>query len=409
MTDDLSQLIIQLATRLLDELDDLVDTMNAAEIEVAPGLAADRAIAEEMAASNRANVSQLLYAVLADPLGVPTVGPPQEAYDAVRTVVRRGLDLDVIFQSYRRGQTVVWQRFMELAPRMAPSGPDLFTMIDHFAVVMFAYVDAVLIELVAEARRIREEMAGGGLARRTETVRLILDGAPIDERVAAGRLGYELTRRHTALVLWLDGPTGDDGELESVATALARAARARQPLTITAGVRTLWAWIGSEGAPPRIALERVMATAPAGVRVAVGPTLAGPAGFRASHTAALAAAQIVGDNPGGDRLVSFADIQPILPVTRDESAAARFVAETLGGLAAADERSERLRRTLRLFLAEADNASLAAARLHTHRNTVLQRIGRATELLGYPPGDRRLAVMTALEIAHFVGPKVLTS
>ena len=150
-----------------------------------------------------------------------------------------------------------------------------------------------------------------------------------------------------------------------------------------------------------------MVNAPSGLRVAVGPTLTGPAGFRASHTAALAAAQIVGDNPGGDRLVTFADIQPILPATRDESAAARFVAETLGGLAAADERSERLRRTLRLFLAEADNASLAAARLHTHRNTVLQRLGKATELLGYPPGDRRLAVMTALEIVHFVGPKVL--
>jgi DNA-binding PucR family transcriptional regulator len=106
-------------------------------------------------------------------------------------------------------------------------------------------------------------MAGGALTRRTETVRLILDGAPIDERVAAGRLGYELTRRHTALVLWLDSPTGDNGELEWSAAA----------------------W---------------------------------------------------------------------------------------------------------------------------HRNTVLQRIARATELLGHPPGDRRLAVMTALEIAHFVGPKVLT-
>jgi DNA-binding PucR family transcriptional regulator len=408
MADDSFQLLAQLATRLLDELDDLVDTMNAAEIEVAPGLAGDRAIAEEMAASNRANVSQVLRAVLADPTSAPTLAPPREAYDVVRTVVRRGLDLDVIFQSYRRGQTVVWQRFMQLAPLMAPSGPQLVSVIDRFAVVMFDYVDAVLIELVAEARRIREEMAGGALARRTETVRLILDGAPIDERVAAGRLGYELTRRHTALVLWLDGPKGDDGELESVATALARSLRARQPLTITAGVRTLWAWIGSEGIPPRIALEQVMGSAPAGLRVAVGPTLTGPAGFRASHTAALAAAQIVGDNPGGDRLVTFADIQPILSSTRDESTAARFVAETLGGLAAADERSERLRRTLRLFLAEADNASLAAARLHTHRNTVLQRIARATELLGYPPGDRRLAVMTALEIAHFVGPKVLT-
>lgn len=407
MPDDASQLLARLAGQMLAELDDLVATMNAAEIEVAPGLAADRAIAEEMAASNRANVSQLLHAVRADPAGATPARPPQEAYEVVRTVVRRGLELDVIFQSYRRGQNVVWQRFIQLAPRMAPSGAQLVEMIDRFATIVFGYVDAALLELVAEARRLREEMAGGALARRTETVRLILDGAPIDERVATGRLGYELTRRHTALVLWLDGSASDDGELEDAATALARSVRAGQPLTMAAGVRTLWAWIAADGVPPRDTLTEAMRGAPAGMRAAVGPTLAGQAGFRASHTAALAAAQIVGDNPGGDRLVTFADIQPILPVARDEAAAARFVAGTLGGLAVAGERAERLRHTLRVFLAEADNASTAAALLHTHRNTVLQRIGKATELLGYPPGERRLAVMTALEIAHFVGNKVL--
>lgn len=413
MADDSSQpvasLLAELASRMVAELDDLVTTMNAAEIEVAPGLAADRAIAEEVAASNRANVAQVLRSVLDDPENLELPGPPREAYDVVRTVVRRGLDLDVIFQSYRRGQTVVWQRFMQLAPLVAPYGPQLVEMIDRFAEVLFAYVDSVLVQLVAEAQRLREEMAGGALARRMETVRLILDGAPIDERVAAGRLGYELARRHTALVLWLDGTSGDDGELETVATALARSVHSRQPLTIAAGVRTLWAWIGSEGIPPRGALADVLGRAPAGIRAAAGPALFGQAGFRASHAAAMAAAQIVGDNPGGDRLVVSTDLEPILPLAGDDRAAARFVAETLGGLAVDDERGARLRHTLRTYLAEADSASATATRLHTHRNTVVQRVANATELLGYSLGERRLAVMTALEIAHFVGSRVLTA
>ena len=407
-TEDVAPLLAQLASRMLAELDDLVDTMNAAEIEVAPGLAADRAIAEEMAASNRANVAQVLHSVLADPENLKLPAPPREAYDVVRTVVRRGLDLEVIFQSYRRGQTVVWQRFMQLAPEVAPYGPQLVEMIDRFAAVLFAYVDAALLELVGEAQRLREELAGGALARRMETVRLILDGAPVDERVAAGRLRYELARHHTALVLWLDGPAGDNGELETVATELARSVHSGQPLTIAAGVRTLWAWIGSERAPSPSVLAKVMRSAPAGMRAAAGPTLAGQAGFRASHAAAMAAAQIVGDNAGGDRLVTSADLKPIRAIAGDEREAARFVAETLGRLAVDDERGARLRRTLRIFLAEADSASAAAARLHTHRNTVLQRVAAATELLGYPPGERRLAVMTALEIAHFVGPRALT-
>ncbi|PQM45072.1 hypothetical protein C1Y40_04778 [Mycobacterium talmoniae] len=88
--------------------------------------------------------------------------------------------------------------------------------------------------------------------------------------------------------------------------------------------------------------------------------------------------------------------------------AAEFVAATLGPLAANNPSAARLRESLRVFLDEAENAPRAAVRLHTHRNTVLQRVGRATELLGHPPGERRLAVELALELAHQIGPRVLT-
>ena len=407
MTDALPRLIAEIANRMLAELDDLVDAMNAAVVDIAPGFDTDRAIVEEMSASNRANVLQVLNTVLTTPLGAPPREPPPEAFDVIRTVVRRGLDLDIVFQAYRRGQNVVWQRIMELAPVVAPSVPQLVELIERLAEVLFAYVDAVLLELVAEAQRLREQMLGGALALRTETVRLVLDGAPIDDRVATGRLGYELARRHTALVMWLDGPSSDDGELEAIATSLARAIGARPPLTITAGVRTMWAWLGTQGIPSVDALADAMRLAPKTMRVAVGPTLAGLAGFRASHAGALLVAQIVGDNVGGDRLVAFANVEPIAPAAADEPAAARFVADKLGALATDDERGERLRTTLRIYLAEADNASLTAERLHTHRNTILQRIGKATELLGDTPGNHRLAVMLALDLAHYVGPRVL--
>lgn len=101
--------------------------------------------------------------------------------------------------------------------------------------------------------------------------------------------------------------------------------------------------------------------------------------------------------------------QPVTAlVAQDQERAAEFVAETLGQLAVDTPTAERLRETLRVFLDEAENAPRAAARLHTHRNTVLQRIARATELLGHDPGDRRLAVELALELAHQLGPRVLS-
>ncbi|MXP22048.1 PucR family transcriptional regulator [Gordonia sp. HNM0687] len=402
------RLIADIADRMLADLDELVEAMNDAESEIVPSLAADRAIAEEMSASNRANITAVLHGLRFDTRSTGPATPPREALDVLRTVVRRGLDLDVMFQAYRRGQTVVWQHFMRLAPTMTPPGPELVDVIDRFAEVMFTYVDRVLLELVAEAQRIREEMQGGALARRTETVRLILDGAPIDERVAAGRLGYELAQRHTAAVLWLQDSAGDDGTLESVATSLARAVRARPPLTISAGVRAVWAWLPGEAFTSVAELRHTVTRAPAGVRVAMGPTREGLAGFRSSHADALVVEQLVAENPGGERLVAFDDIAPIAALARDERDAAQFVAATLGALASDDERGARLRATLRVYLAAADNASVAAEHMHTHRNTILQRVGKATELLGHPPGQRRLGLMTALDVVHYLGPRVLT-
>ena len=93
----------------------------------------------------------------------------------------------------------------------------------------------------------------------------------------------------------------------------------------------------------------------------------------------------------------------------DEQRAAEFVAATLGRLAEDSANAARLRETLRVYLDVADNAPAAAARLHLHRNTVLQRVAKATELLGYEIGDRRLALTLALELAHRLGPRMLVS
>lgn len=394
------------ARRMLDEIDDLVETMNAVEVELAPGLIADRAIAMEFSASNRANVEHVLAAVVADESSAMS-NPPPEAFDVIRTVVRRDIEIEAIFHAYRRGQNVVWGRFMTIAAELEISGAELLDLLEHFADLLFGYVDEVLTSLLAEASRVREEMRGGALARRAGTVRLILDGAPLDEPVASARLGYDLSRSHTALVLWLDGSASDDGLLEATLNRIVTALRVRPPLTVAAGVRTLWAWLPGVDAPDADVVRGALSGVSRTVRAAVGPTQRGLAGFRGSHVAAQEVAALVGDHLGSDRVVFAADVESVLLAGRDVDAAARFVLDTLGDLAAADDRGDRLRETLRIYLAEAENAPRTAERLHTHRNTVLQRVARATDLLGYPPGRRRVAVTLALELAHFLGPAVL--
>lgn len=402
----------EVAELMLSDLDRVGADLDAEEFAVIPALAADAAIAAEVSASNRANVRQLL-STLARRSATPTVEAPPEALDIVRTVVRRGIDLDVIYQAYRRGQHIVWQHWMAHAETVVLPGPELVQLLAVSSRLLFEFVDHVMGRVIAAAQHEREEVLGGALARRTETVRLILDGAPIGTRRASERLGYELTRRHTALVVWAEtadreGP-GDHrhGALESAATVLARAAGAPGPLTFPAGTSTLWAWLGTHAEPDPAALRAAMARVPAEIRVAVGPTRAGVTGFRDSHGAALDIQRLLAGQRSGERLALHEDLEVTALAVRDPARAAEFVADTLGPLAADNPNAARLRETVRVFLDEAENAPRAAARLHTHRNTVLQRVARATELLGRHPGERRLATELALELAHRLGPRVL--
>lgn len=108
--------------------------------------------------------------------------------------------------------------------------------------------------------------------------------------------------------------------------------------------------------------------------------------------------------PESERLASHRELEATVLAAQNPQRAAEFVASTLGPLAEDDATAARLRETLRVYLEEAENAPRAAARLYTHRNTVLKRIGRATELLGYQPGERRLPLELALELRRRLGP-----
>jgi DNA-binding PucR family transcriptional regulator len=404
-----TDLIADVADVLLADLDAIGAEMDAAELALAPTLGADAAIAGEVSASNRANAHRILTALARRDGRYPPIEVPTEALDVVRTIVRRGVDLDVIFQAYRRGQNIAWEHWMSASARIVPSGPVLVEVLQRSSRFLFDYVDQVIARVIAEAQREREEVLGGALARRIETVRLILDGAPIDRRRAGERLGYELDRRHTALVLWTES-RGEvvQGVLEAGAGVLAQAAGAHRPLIFPAGNSVLWAWLGTRADPAPGALRAAIARANPDVRVAVGPTQPGITGFRTSHNAALDVQRLLAGQPNGERLAFHHDLEVTALAARDPALAAEFVRSTLGPLAADTPTAARLRETLRVFLDEAENAPRAAGRLHTHRNTVLQRVARATQILGRGPGERRLALELALELAHRIGPRVLT-
>ena len=395
-------LMAEIADRLEADLDSVVAEVDAATSGAVPASAADAALVAEVNASNRAIVRRYLAVArrAADP---PPPDVPPEALDIARTVVRRGIESDTIHQSYRLGQQTFWRRWMAVAEQVAPSAPELSDVLNVSLELLFTYVDAILARVITEIQRERERVLGGALARRAETIRLILDGAPLGTAAASRRLGYDLARHHTALVLWTDAAEPPPGSLEPAALAVARAAGARRPLTLSAATRTLWAWIGSDGPLSMSEVTTRLPDADPGLRIAIGPTVPGMAGFRRSHDAALTVQRLLAANPAAGHVATYDELEITALVAQDQQRAIDFVTATLGPLAADTPSAARLRETLRVFLEEAENAPRTAARLHTHRNTILQRVTRATELLGYAPGEKRLAIELALELRRRLG------
>lgn len=399
------KLRLAVAGRLAEDLDGLVDRMMLDELGSIPALGTDAAFIAEVRASNRANAESIIALMSTSEVTISDAVVPPAALDVVRTTVRRGLDLEIIYRAYRRGQSVVWGDVLSHIGELVEPDEDIVGIVAQSSALMFGYLDLVITQVIAAAQREREEILGGALARRIETVRLLLDDAPIEPRAASARLEYELGRWHTGVVVWADAGSESHGVLESVALGLARSVDARPPLTVSAGVTALWAWIGTEKIPRREDLQATVL--PDGVRAAIGPTRHDVGGFRATHLAALEVHDLLAGRSGGPAVALHEDHEVTLLLGRDVRAASEFVQRVLGELADDTPTAAGLRETVRVFLDEGGNAPRAAARLYTHRNTVLQRIDRATALLGGRPEANRLAVSVALDLAHHLGSQVL--
>jgi DNA-binding PucR family transcriptional regulator len=269
--------------------------------------------------------------------------------------------------------------------------------------LLFSFVDSVLTGLIAQIEQEREELLGGTLARREQTLRLLLDGAPLEQNAASATLGYELGRMHTAFIAWGEPGQISPGDLETAATGLARAAGVARPLRFSASASSLWGWLPSDRELDVRSLRAATETLPGTIRVAVGATRRGATGLRQSHDDAIATQRLLSSGPAGERFAAYRDVEVITLLAGDQPRVRQFITETLGPLAAPGATAARLRETLRIYLQEADNSATTAARLGTHRNTVLHRVARAQELLGEPPSARRLALLLALEAEHRLG------
>jgi DNA-binding PucR family transcriptional regulator len=392
-------LIRSAAAAFIEDPGVLFADVDRAVLAAAPTqLAADPAITSATVATDHANILHWARSNVRRPGAPVEANLSPEVVDLARDIVRRGLD-DTTLNTYRIGQNAAWLAWMQRAFALTDDPGELRELLDVTSRSIFAFVDQTVAGLRELIDSEREQLVGGAHAQRMETVSLILQGAPITSARASSRLRYELSRQHTAAVLWSEAGVADQVELERAADALAAASGARSPFTVVATSRSLWVWYADAGPVDRAEVLAHLEDSP-GVRVAVGTTASGIDGFRRGHLDALVTQRLMSRISADERIATYQDIELVALAAQDEDRTTEFLTRTLGDLATADPE---LRETLRVYIREQFSASRAARALFAHRNTVLNRLVRARELLPAPLDQRGLQVGLALEIAHWLG------
>jgi len=366
----------------------------------------DGELRRETRASCQSNIAQILR-LLSVGVGPDALVLPPEAAEWARILVRRGITLATLLRAYRVGHAWLWDCWSQALHDRIVDPEDLVAAHERSSAFMFGYIDAVSSVLVPEYGTERERLMRSAEEQRAETVRSILAGEPIDEDVAARRLGYELRRHHVALRV--SGRGRELSGLERAAGEVAAILGAGEPLVVGSGSASIDVWCGAFAAPrPEAVAALDRYPLPDRVLVAAGRPGEGIDGFRRSHTEAVKAARVAALAGGSAAaVVRFERVELVSLLANDLPGARALVAARLGPLAAATEPAARLRETVLALLIASGNKSRVAKELYVHHNTVAYRVKRAEELLGRRVTEEPIELTCALMLAAVLGPAVL--
>jgi hypothetical protein len=347
---------------------------------------------------------RVLFAALRDGTPVAETKAPRGAIAYADIMVRLGIPLATLLRAYRFGISFLWELWRDALAEHPVAPETQVAALDQAMHVVFDYVDHVCDEVTEAYAVARERWNRGAAALRAETVESLLAGGPVDADAAATRLGYDLRRHHVAFVLSVaPGAEGEDvlRRLETAGQWLGGALGCGRPLLVPQGMTALWVWAGSADPPDDGALEDLCRRHPElrGIAVACGEPCADVDGFRRTHEQARRAAAVAAmSERAAGRLTRYAKVVVPSLMLGDVEAARDFVLAELGGLAAQDDATSRVRATVQVFLEEGARTSTTARRLAIHQNTVAYRLHQAEAIIGRPVAERRFELEAALRL-----------
>lgn len=341
------------------------------------------------------------------------VEAPAAAMEYARRLAQRGTPVVDLIRAYYLGQTAVLDQALAEGARQLTDPQDLGLTMRHALTTTFAFIDRVTRQVVSAYEAERDRWLLNRSAVRAARVRALLDEDGVDVDATEAALGYRLRGHHVGMIAWYPAdahPPDPLVRLETVAGRFVNDGEDARPLFVPRDELCAWVWLPVDGAvlPDRAKIERVLADSDPDVRLALGDPGMGLEGFRRTHGQAVRVqALALAAGRGCARALTFREVGAVALMTSDLNAARLWVADTLGPLAVDDEQHERLRETLRAFLASGGSYTAAAAQLTMHKNSVQYRVRKAEELVGRPVSDNRLDLELALNLCRWLGAGVL--
>jgi hypothetical protein len=318
-------------------------------------------------------------------------------------VAAHQLPIEVMIKIYRVAQQSSWNYVTGVVNAIPAKDVDQAAILIYFWSKASAWIDESIGASTMIYQDERTRRMQGASAQRYEVVLDLLHEVPADlQRTSAELGGYPLTGMHTALIFeTTDAATVAD--LDKLAQEVARDLGAARPLIVHPGGRQLWVWLAHRDEPDLAKLQKAakrLQTIDA--YVVAGTPRSGPAGFAISHRDAQRALDVATRGGPWAPVMRYDEVELIALLGCDENVD-RFAQRVLGGLAAPDDTTARVRETVSAFLRNGSNVEAAAADLFVHRNTVRYRLRNAEAILGRPiaqAADNLLLAIRHQELFH---------
>ena len=387
-----AELALQLATS-----PEVLDELEAGNFGEADKLYVDPVLSAKQRRAIRAGTIHWLNGVIAQPdqpvsaflveeavLGINEVYPTQAA--------------QLLLSNARSVQDIAWQYWMKIVFQLTQEPLELQQLLEISSVSISTFIDDSLQLGLARMQQDSESRKSGLLEQQRELISQIVAGETTDAESAERLLNYPFAHSHHSAIIWSEEIDTEISDLEHLATAFQKACQQSTSLKIIVSPSLIWVWAAADFPVNEKVLESALKKKE-NIRLSYGEGGTGMDGFRRSHLDAQAAQRVLGRLKSNVQLVSYDRVRLMAFLSKDAKSIQHYSGHVLGDLAQAPAA---VRQSLHAFLECGCNATEAAKRLHTHRNTLLRRLAKAEDMLPRPLAENRIQVAVALEALYWI-------